>query len=131
MAASWIGALLGVVAMALSISGLFGVLTYTLAHRSKEIGIRIALGATSGAVVRMVMGQTVRLAGWGALAGLVGALVLLQCSEPPCASRRCRSSTACRSLPVSPRSLPPPRSPRISRRAVRRLDPAQTLRADA
>jgi len=78
MAASWIGSLLGVVALALSVSGLFGVLTYTLTQRSKEIGIRMALGATSGAVVRMVMRQTAVLAGVGAIAGLAGAFGLLQ-----------------------------------------------------
>ena len=78
MAASWIGALLGLIALALSVSGLFGVLTYTLTQRSKEIGIRIALGATAGTVVRMVMRQTAWLAGAGAMVGLAGAFVLLQ-----------------------------------------------------
>src|SRR6185312_10585021 len=78
MAASWIGSLLGVVALALSVSGLFGVLTYTLRQRSKEIGIRMALGATSGAAVSMVMRQTAVLAGVGAIAGLAGAFGLLQ-----------------------------------------------------
>jgi putative ABC transport system permease protein len=62
----------------LSISGLFGVLTYTLTQRSKEIGIRMALGATASTVVRMVMGQTAWLTGAGAIAGLTGAFLLLQ-----------------------------------------------------
>ena len=78
LATSWIGAALGVVALALSISGLFGVLTYTLTQRSKEIGIRMALGATASTVVRMVMGQTAWLTGAGAIAGLIGAFLLLQ-----------------------------------------------------
>ena len=69
-AASWIGALLGAIALALSISGLYGVLSYMLSQRTREIGIRMALGATAGAVVSLVMRQSVRLAGVGAAIGL-------------------------------------------------------------
>jgi len=78
MAASWIGSLLGAIALALSVSGLFGVLTYTLTQRTREIGIRIALGATAGAVVGLVMRQTAWLTGAGALAGLAGAFACLK-----------------------------------------------------
>ncbi len=56
-AASWMGSLLGVIALVLSVAGLYGVLTYTLSQRTKEIGIRMALGATATAVVGMVMRQ--------------------------------------------------------------------------
>ena len=72
--ASWIGSLLGAIALVLSVSGLYGVLTYTLGQRTREIGIRMALGATSSAVVRMVMTQSARLAGIGAAIGLAVAL---------------------------------------------------------
>jgi predicted permease len=78
MAASWVGSALGAIALVLSVAGLFGVLTYTLTQRSREIGIRMALGATAGTVVRMVLRQTASLAGFGAVAGLGGAFVLLQ-----------------------------------------------------
>jgi ABC-type antimicrobial peptide transport system permease subunit len=77
-AASWVGFVLGIVALALSVSGLYGVLTFTLNQRTREIGIRMALGATAGAVVRLVMAQSARLAGVGALAGLVVAFVVLR-----------------------------------------------------
>jgi hypothetical protein len=77
-AASWVGLVLGIVALALSVSGLYGVLTFTLNQRTREIGIRMALGATAGAVVRLVMAQSARLAGVGALAGLVVAFVVLR-----------------------------------------------------
>jgi predicted permease len=77
-AASWIGSLLGLVALALSVSGLYGVLTYTLSQRTREIGIRMALGATGTAVVRLVMGQSARLAGIGAGIGIVIAFGVLK-----------------------------------------------------
>jgi putative ABC transport system permease protein len=107
------------------------VLTYTLAHRSKEIGIRIALGATSGAVARMVMRQTVRLAGWGALAGLVGASVLLQILG---ATVRFSAVSLVDGVPFAAGLALVIASAAIAayqpaRRAAR-LDPAQTLRAD-
>ena len=77
-AASWIGSLLGVIALVLSVSGLYGVLSYTLTQRTREIGIRMALGATATAVVRLVMRQSARLAGIGAVIGLACAFAVLE-----------------------------------------------------
>jgi predicted permease len=68
--ASWIGAVLGAIAIALSVSGLYGVLTYTLSQRTREIGIRMALGATSARVLGLVMRQCARLSAWGVAIGL-------------------------------------------------------------
>jgi predicted permease len=70
-AASWTGTLLGGLALILSISGLYGVLTYMLSQRVREIGIRMALGATAAAVVRLITAQSVRLVGLGSLVGFV------------------------------------------------------------
>jgi hypothetical protein len=69
MAASSVGSVLGVVALTLSVSGLYGVLTYALNQRRKEIGIRMALGATSRAVVALVLRQSGWLAGIGIASG--------------------------------------------------------------
>lgn len=77
-AASWIGAALALVALALSVAGLYGVLSYTLSQRTKEIGIRIALGASAAMVVRLVMRQSAKLAGIGAAAGLVVAFAAMK-----------------------------------------------------
>jgi hypothetical protein len=77
-AASWVGSCLAVVALALSVSGLYGVLAYMLNQRTKEIGIRMALGATAGAVVALVMRQAARLAGAGAVVGLVAVFIVLK-----------------------------------------------------
>ena len=72
------GPILGAIALVLSVSGLYGVLSYTLTQRTREIGIRMALGATAAAVVRLVMGQSARLAGIGAAIGLVVAFSVLK-----------------------------------------------------
>ena len=63
--------------MLLSVSGLYGVLTYVLSQRRKEIGIRMALGATARAVVTLVLRQSARLACIGlAIGGVVTFAVL-------------------------------------------------------
>jgi predicted permease len=71
MAASWIGLLLSAIALILSVSGLYGVVAYGLSQRQKEIGIRMALGATSQAIVRLVLSQSGRLVAIGAGIGLL------------------------------------------------------------
>jgi predicted permease len=70
-AASYIGTLLSTIALALSISGLYGVLAYTFGQRTKEIGIRMALGASTQAVKRLVLVQSARLASAGTVVGLL------------------------------------------------------------
>jgi predicted permease len=64
------------VALALAASGLYGVIYYVVAQRTREIGIRVALGAQSSRVVRMVLGQGALLAGIGVICGVGGALLL-------------------------------------------------------
>jgi predicted permease len=74
LAASWVGALLAAIAFGLGMSGLYGVLTYALSDRQKEIGIRLALGASPRNVVTLVLRQGGKLAATGAAIGLTLAL---------------------------------------------------------
>ena len=68
--------LFAAVALALSATGIFGVMSYTVAQQSKEIGIRMALGARTADVLRGVVGRAVTLAAIGVAAGIVAALAL-------------------------------------------------------
>ncbi len=64
-----------IVALALAVIGMYGVLAYTVRERRRELGIRIALGAREGQVVGMVVGQGLRLAAAGLCLGLGLALL--------------------------------------------------------
>ncbi|HEY1249964.1 MAG TPA: ABC transporter permease [Thermoanaerobaculia bacterium] len=68
--------LFAVVALVLSAIGLYGVIAYNVAQRGREIGIRIALGARPGDVRRMLLREGARLAAFGVVLGLGGALLL-------------------------------------------------------
>ena len=74
-ASAWLVSGVGLVAMLLAAIGLYGVIAYSVARRTKEIGIRIALGARPGAVVGLVMQQGLLVAVAGLAAGCALAAV--------------------------------------------------------
>ncbi len=77
----WMAVILSSLAMALTVSGLFSVLSYLVEQRRREIGVRMALGATPRDIVRLVVSQSMRPIAIGVLAGgglaAVTAIVLL------------------------------------------------------
>jgi len=64
------------VALLLGIVGIYGVISYIVTQRTREIGIRIALGAAAGDVSRLFLGHGLVLCGTGILLGVVGAALL-------------------------------------------------------
>jgi ABC-type antimicrobial peptide transport system permease subunit len=67
--AAMLGAM-GILSLALAAIGLYGVLLYAVSRRTREIGIRVALGATPAQVLRLVSRDSLLLVGMGAAAGL-------------------------------------------------------------
>jgi hypothetical protein len=75
-AASWISALLGALALLLTVSGIYGVVSYLVSQRTQEIGIRMALGATRARIVGYILGRSMKLVSGGIGAGVLLALVV-------------------------------------------------------
>jgi putative ABC transport system permease protein len=68
----------GALAMALALLGIYGVMAYSVAQRTREIGIRIAIGARQVDVLRMVMRRGIALTSAGAFVGIAASLGLMQ-----------------------------------------------------
>jgi predicted permease len=66
----------GVLALALASVGLYGVLSYAVARRTNEIGIRMAIGAKQGTIMSMILRETLILVGVGAVIGIGAAMAL-------------------------------------------------------
>src|SRR5215218_4169216 len=67
-----------VVALLLAMAGVYGVMAYAVSRRIAEIGVRMAMGAATPDILRLVMGEGLRLAGGGIVAGVALALALGQ-----------------------------------------------------
>jgi putative ABC transport system permease protein len=72
----WLLGAFSAVAMTLAVTGIYGVIAYSVAQRTREFGIRLALGSGQDRVSRMVVSQGVRLAGLGIAIGLPAAYLL-------------------------------------------------------
>jgi putative ABC transport system permease protein len=127
-AMSWVASLLGLIALLLTISGIYGVMSYLVSQRTKEIGIRLALGATRLGIVRHVLEQSAKVVLIGSAVGLLVAAAL---------SRVIRASV----LPVAFDPLvfgiallfvgfAAAAASVIPARRALRIDPARTLRAE-
>jgi predicted permease len=75
---TWLMAVFAALALLLAGIGIYGVMSYHVTQRTREIGIRLALGATAREILRLIMGGGLRLIGAGVVIGIAGAVMLRQ-----------------------------------------------------
>ena len=80
----WVAVVLGGLALVLTVSGLFSVLSYVVEQRAKEIGVRMALGATTRNIAVLVLSQSLRPISLGLVAGggIAAALAIVLMATP-------------------------------------------------
>ena len=71
---TWLAGGFAALALVLSVIGLYGVIAYSVGQRTREIGLRVAMGAEKGAVYRLILGEAARLIVLGVMIGAVGAV---------------------------------------------------------
>ena len=122
-----LAAIFGGLALLLAATGIYGVLNYQVSRRMPEMGTRMALGATTGDVLTLVLREGLTLAAAGVLLGLVAARAAAQgigpCSlafagDPVSFGLRCCCFLGGVLVAGVPRGAPPPRIPPIDTRKI-------------
>jgi len=126
---AWLMGAFALVALVLVTVGVYGVVAYSVAQRKGEIGIRMALGAERGSIVRMVVGQSVGIAAAGVAAGSVAALFVTRLSSSLLFGVSSRDPVTFTVVILLLLGLAVLAAYQPTRRALR-VDPASTLRQE-
>lgn len=117
------------VAVALAAVGLYGMIAYSVSQRTREIGVRVALGANAGAITRLVVSDGVRVAAIGAILGLVGAMAATRALRGMLYQIAPSDPVTLGAVAALVAAIAPFASYIPARRALR-VDPADALRAE-
>jgi putative ABC transport system permease protein len=117
------------VALILAVIGLYGVISYGVTQRTREIGVRVALGADSAAVARLVVGNGLRLAVAGVALGTAGAFIATRALTGMLFGVSAGDPTTFAALTLVVATVALLASYVPARRALR-IDPVEALRAD-
>ena len=118
-----------ITALALAVIGLYGVLAYSVTQRTQEIGVRMALGAASGDILRLVIGQGMRLALTGAVIGIIASFFLARLLEKLLFGIKPWDATAFIAMPLLLLAVALVATYLPARRALR-IDPLIALRGE-
>jgi predicted permease len=127
--AAWLFGLCGVVGLLIAAIGIYGVISFTVARRSREIGIRLAVGARSAQVVQMVLWHGLTVALIGLMLGMGGGFLLAQGASSLLAGISPYDKVTFVAVPLVLLAVAILAAALPARRAAR-LDPSCTLRAD-
>ena len=122
---------MGAIALVLALTGLYGLMAYSVSRRTREIGIRMAVGAHPGSILRMVLDDGVWLTAIGAIVGVIGSIAMLA------VLRALMPFPAMSRFDVTPYATAVPAmlavtllAAYIPARRAARIDPLRTLRAE-
>ena len=122
-------AVAAMVALLMACVGIYGVMAYSVAQRTQEFGVRVALGATGGGIVRLVLGRAAVLAGLGVAIGIVGAVAMSRALQAILVDTRANDPVAIGFLALFLSAVSLVASWVPARRATR-VDPMEALRAE-
>lgn len=117
------------IALVLAVAGIYGTVSYAVAQRTQEIGIRVALGASAGGIVRLVLADALRPVAAGIVVGLVVALGLTRALDRLVYGVSTTDAVTFVALPVL-LALVAVLASWLPARRVTRVDPMTALRAD-
>jgi putative ABC transport system permease protein len=126
---AWLVGMFATLALLLAAIGVYGVLAYLVTQRTREIGLRMALGARPGSVLQLVAGHSLRLSAFGIAAGVGGALLLGPAIESQLFGVRPRDAATLAAVALSLLIVATLASYVPARRATR-VDPLTALRAE-
>jgi predicted permease len=126
---AWLVGMFAILALLLAAIGVYGVLAYLVTQRTREIGLRIALGARPASVLQLVVGHSLRLSAIGIAIGVAGALLLAPAIESQLYGVKPRDAATLAIVALSLLTVAILASYLPARRATR-VDPLTALRAE-